>query len=97
LYELVNRNKLGLGVDLKQPAGRALAQRLMQSADVLVENFRHGVAARLGIGYADCAHLNPRLIYASISGFGQEGKNKDLPAFDLNRLEADQVLHGDPA
>jgi CoA:oxalate CoA-transferase len=51
LYELVNRNKLGLGVDLKHPAGRALAQRLMQSADVLVENFRPGVAARLGIGY----------------------------------------------
>jgi CoA:oxalate CoA-transferase len=83
LYELVNRNKLGLGVDLKHPAGRALAQRLMQSADVLVENFRPGVAARLGIGYGDCARVNPRLIYASISGFGQEGKNKDLPAFDL--------------
>jgi CoA:oxalate CoA-transferase len=83
LYELVNRNKLGIGVDLKQPAGLALAKRLMQSADVLVENFRPGVAARLGIGYADCALANPGLIYASISGFGQEGRNKDLPAFDL--------------
>jgi CoA:oxalate CoA-transferase len=98
LYELVNRNKLGLCVDLKQPAGRALVQRLVQSADVLVENFRPGVAARLGIGYADCARANPRLIYASISGFGQEGKNKDLPAFDLiaQAMSGLMAVTGDP-
>jgi CoA:oxalate CoA-transferase len=83
LYELVNRNKHGLGIDLKQPAGRALARRLLGSADVVVENFRPGVAARLGIGYEESAASNPRLIYASISGFGQEGENRDLPAFDL--------------
>ncbi|MGA2342493.1 MAG: CoA transferase [Steroidobacteraceae bacterium] len=98
LYELVNRNKLGLCVDLKQPAGRALVQRLVQSADVLVENFRPGVAARLGIGYAECARANPRLIYASISGFGQEGKNKDLPAFDLiaQAMSGLMAVTGDP-
>jgi CoA:oxalate CoA-transferase len=98
LYELVNRNKLGLCVDLKQPAGRALAQRLVQSADVLVENFRPGVAARLGIGYADCARANPRLIHASISGFGQKGPNKDLPAFDLiaQAMSGLMAVTGDP-
>src|SRR5580658_11384518 len=83
LFQLVNRNKLSVGLDLKEPQGRALVQRLAASADVLVENFRPGVAARLGIGYAECARANPRLIYASISGFGQEGPMKDLPAYDL--------------
>jgi CoA:oxalate CoA-transferase len=99
LYQLVNRNKLGLCIDLKQSAGRELAQRLMRSADVLVENFRPGVAARLGLGYAEAAHANPRLIYASISGFGQEGSNKDLPAFDLiaQAMSGFMAVTGDPA
>jgi CoA:oxalate CoA-transferase len=98
LFQLVNRNKLSVGLDLKEPQGRALVQRLAASADVLVENFRPGVAARLGIGYADCVRLNPRLIYASISGFGQEGPMKDLPAYDLiaQALSGLMAMTGDP-
>jgi CoA:oxalate CoA-transferase len=83
LFQLVNRNKLGIALDLKQPHDVAVARRLAAEADVVVENFRPGVAARLGIGHADLAALNPRLVYASISGFGQSGAAADLPAFDL--------------
>ncbi len=81
LFQLVNRNKLGMCIDLKQLAGQDLARRLALNADVLVENFRPGVAARLGIGYPELASGNQRLVYASISGFGQTGPKQDLPAF----------------
>jgi len=99
LFQLVNRNKLGMSIDLKQPAGQALARRLALTADVLVENFRPGVAARLGIGYPELASRNKRLIYASISGFGQAGPKHDLPAFDLmaQALSGLMALTGDPA
>ena len=83
LFQLVNRNKLGLELNLKEPASQELARRLAGAADVVVENFRPGVAARLGIGYTALATANPRLVYASISGFGQTGARRDLPAFDL--------------
>ena len=98
LYQLVNRNKLGLCIDLKQAAGQGLVQRLIRSADVLVENFRPGVAARLGIGYHDAVRENPRLIYASISGFGQQGTYKDLPAFDLiaQAMSGFMAMTGEP-
>jgi len=99
LFQLVNRNKLGMSIDLKEPAGQALARRLALTADVLVENFRPGVAARLGIGYPELASANKRLIYASISGFGQSGPKHDLPAFDLmaQALSGLMALTGDPA
>jgi len=83
LFQLVNRNKLGVLLNLKEPTAQELARRLAAVADVLVENFRPGVAARLGIGYPVLAAANPRLVYASISGFGQTGARRDLPAFDL--------------
>jgi formyl-CoA transferase len=69
----VNRNKRGLLLDLKQPEGVAVLKTLAATADVLVENYRPGVARRLGVDYATLAPLNPRLIYCSISGFGQTG------------------------
>ncbi len=99
LFQLVNRNKLGVSIDLKQPAGQALARRLALTADVLVENFRPGVATRLGIGYPELASGNKRLIYASISGFGQAGAKHDLPAFDMmaQALSGLMALTGDPA
>ena len=78
----VNRNKRGLSVNLKTPEGRAIATRLAARCDVLLENFRPGTAARLGLGYAGLAALNPRLIYASISGFGQTGPSASLPGYD---------------
>ncbi len=79
----VNRNKRSVTVDLKSDAGRGIMYRLITRADVLVENFRPGVAERLGIGYDDVRAANPRLIYASLSGFGQTGPNAARPGYDL--------------
>ncbi len=78
----VNRNKRGIAVDLKSDAGREIGQRLADEADVLVENFRPGAAARLGLGYAELSARNPRLIYASISGYGQTGPYAEQPGYD---------------
>jgi crotonobetainyl-CoA:carnitine CoA-transferase CaiB-like acyl-CoA transferase len=77
----VNAGKLGVGVDLSKPEGRAVAQDLARIADVAIENFVPGVAARLGIGARDLRALNPRLVYCSISGFGQDGPLAGWPAF----------------
>jgi formyl-CoA transferase/CoA:oxalate CoA-transferase len=78
----VNRNKRGIAVDLKTEPGRAIALRLAERADVVVENFRPGTAARLGLGYDALSAVNPRLIYASISGFGQTGPYASQPGYD---------------
>src|SRR6185503_14853849 len=79
----VNRNKRGLVLDLKRPEGVAILKKLVATADVLVENYRPGVAARLGVDYATLSALNPRLIYCSISGFGQTGPYADRGGYDL--------------
>jgi formyl-CoA transferase len=79
----VNRGKRSLVVDLKQPEGVALLRKLAATADVLVENYRPGVAARLGIDYPTLAALNPRLVYCSISGFGQTGPYAARGGYDL--------------
>jgi formyl-CoA transferase len=81
-FQQLHRNKRSLVLDLKHPAGRAVLHRLVRQADVLVENFRPGVKHRLGIDYATLAALNPRLVYASISGFGQDGPYAERPGFD---------------
>src|SRR5580693_7120346 len=78
----INRNKRGIAVDLKSDAGREIALRLADGADVLVENFRPGAAARLGLGYPELSGRNPRLVYASISGYGQTGPDAELPGYD---------------
>jgi formyl-CoA transferase/CoA:oxalate CoA-transferase len=78
----VNRNKRGIAVDLKTDQGRAIARRLATESDVLVENFRPGTASRLGLGYDELSALNPRIIYASISGFGQTGPYRSEPGYD---------------
>jgi CoA:oxalate CoA-transferase len=82
-FALLNRGKRSITINMKSPEGIALIRDLARQADVLVENFRPGVMERLGLGYAVLQADNPRLIYASISGFGQEGPLADLPAFDL--------------
>ena len=79
----VNRNKRGITVDLKQPEGVAILRKLAATADVLVENYRPGVARRLGVDYDTLAAINPRLIYCSISGFGQTGPYAPRGGFDL--------------
>ena len=78
----VNRNKRGVAVDLKTSRGREIALRLADQADVVVENFRPGTSSRLGLGYDDLSARNPRLIYASISGFGQTGPYATEPGYD---------------
>lgn len=82
-FALLNRNKKSIALDLKQPAARAIALDLIERADVVVENFRPGVATRLGIDYAAAAARNPRVVYLSISGFGATSPMRDWPAYDL--------------
>ncbi len=79
----LNRNKRSVALDLRSEAGREAFLALVATADVLVENFRPGVTARLGVDYETLSALNPRLVYASISGFGQTGPYADRPGFDL--------------
>ena len=78
----VNRNKRSMTLNLKRPGGRAALLRLAQRADVMVENNRPGVMRRLGLDYEAVARVNPHVIYASISGFGQTGPYQSRPAFD---------------
>ncbi len=78
----LNRNTRSLTVNLQEPAGREIIERLVVDADVLLENFRPQVKTRLGLDYDTLAALNPRLVYASISGFGQDGPYRDRPGFD---------------
>jgi CoA:oxalate CoA-transferase len=82
-FMLLNRGKKSITVDLKHPEGVALIKRLAAKCDVVVENFRPGVAKRLGLDYEAIRAENERVVYASISGFGQDGPLADLPAFDL--------------
>lgn len=79
----MNRNKRSVAINLKSPAGRELFHELAKTADILVENYRPGVMRKLGCGYEDLRKLNPKLVYASISGFGQSGPWADRPGFDL--------------
>ncbi|AQS50003.1 CoA transferase (plasmid) [Thioclava nitratireducens] len=83
LFTLTNRGKASVVIDLKAPEGQALARDLAASCDVVVENFRPGVAERLGLGAETLRAENPGLVYCSISGFGQHGPAAGLPAYDL--------------
>lgn len=81
-FASVNRNKRSITLNLKRSAGRAALLRLAARADILVENNRPGVMDRLKLGYAEIAAINPRIVYASISGFGQTGPYRERAAFD---------------
>ena len=78
----VNRNKRSLAVDLKSPEGLEVVRELARRADIVVENFRPGTAARLGLGYEELSKDNPGLVYASISGYGQTGPDALRPGYD---------------
>jgi crotonobetainyl-CoA:carnitine CoA-transferase CaiB-like acyl-CoA transferase len=82
-WHLDNRNKRGLAVDLKSPHSREILERLVKWADVLVINFPQPVRRRLKLTYEDVAPWNPRLIYADLTGYGDDGPDADLPGFDL--------------
>ena len=77
-----NAGKKSLTLNLKNPSGVELLKRLAATADVVVENFRPGVMDRLGVGFDDLAPLNSRLVYCAISGFGQDGPMRAMPAYD---------------
>ena len=81
-YQNLNRNKRSLTLNLKEEEGRVLFLRLVERADVVVENFRPAVKDRLGIGYEALRAVNPRIVLGSISGFGQDGPDADRPGFD---------------
>ncbi len=82
LFAQLNRNKRSIVIDLRDEAGRELARDLVAAADVLVQNFRPGVAERLGIGYEELRQRAPELIWVAISGFGPDGPYAGLPAYD---------------
>ena len=81
-FQNLHRNKRSITLNLKTPDGVAVFKRMVENADVVVENYRPGVKHRLGIDYESLRKLNPRLVYASISGFGQEGPYKNRPGLD---------------
>ena len=79
----MNRNKRSVTLNLKSKAGREVLLRMVKDADILLENYRPGAMKRLGLGYEVISEINPRLVYTSISGFGQTGPWSDRPGFDL--------------
>ena len=81
-FEANHRNKRSVALDLKKPEGVEIVHKLVADADVFIQNFRKGVAERLGLGYETLADLNPRLIYGSGSGYGPEGPDSENPALD---------------
>lgn len=93
-----NRNKKSLAIDMKHPEGLALVKRLIGEADVVVENFRPGVAARIGLHIDALREAQPSLVWASISGFGQTGPWRDKPAYDMivQALSGVMSLTGEP-
>ncbi|TCC24017.1 CoA transferase [Kribbella sindirgiensis] len=98
-YLAVNRNKRSIALDLKDPSDLAAAQELARRADVLLENFRPGGLARFGLDYETVAEGNPRLVYASISGFGSGPGGAELPGYDLivQAISGLMSLTGDPS
>lgn len=91
-FRIVNRNKRGLRLDLKHPAGVEVFLRLARDADVIVESFRPGVVDKLGIGYAAVKEINPRIVYCAITGYGQDGPWRDRAGHDLNYIATSGVL-----
>jgi crotonobetainyl-CoA:carnitine CoA-transferase CaiB-like acyl-CoA transferase len=82
-FDFVNRNKRAIALDLTTEAGAAVVRRLAETADVFVENYRPGSLDRMGLGYAALKAVNPRIVYASVSGFGLDGPYRDRGGFDL--------------
>ena len=97
-YLSVNRNKKSVAADMKTAGGLALVKRLAAASDIVMENFRPGVLDRLGFAYQALAADNPRLIWCAISGFGQDGPDRDRPAYDMivQALSGGMSMTGEP-
>ena len=92
IFAFTNRNKRSMTLNMKSAEGQAIFRTLTATADVVVEGFRPGVMKRLGADYETLAKANPRLVYCSLSGFGQDGPYRDRPAHDMNYLSLAGVL-----
>ncbi|MBI2960258.1 MAG: CoA transferase, partial [Betaproteobacteria bacterium] len=97
-YLSINRNKRSIVIDLKKPQGRELVLKLAKASDIVIENNRPGVIDRLGLGYSELSRANPAIVWASISGFGQDGPYRDYPAYDMivQALSGGMSLTGEP-
>ncbi len=82
-YLCVNRNKRGVTVNMKSPEGREIIRKLALQSDILIENYKVGTLQKMGLGYEDLSGENPGLVYCSITGFGQNGPDKDKPGYDF--------------
>ena len=89
---IVNRGKRSIVLDLKAPAGQEALRRLVRTCDVLIEGFRPGVTRRLGADYETLSKENPRLVYCSLSGYGQDGPYRDIPGHDINYIAMAGIL-----
>src|SRR4030042_852480 len=92
-FENNNHNKKSITVDLKKEKGKEIIYRLVKESDVFVQNFRKGVAARMGFGYDTLSQYNPKLIYATASGYGPKGPDSGRTAMDLQGLARSAMLH----
>ena len=85
-YNALQRNKQSIALNLKEPEAKDVFYRLAESADVVVEGFRPGVVDRLGVGYQKVSEINPRIVYCSISGYGQDGPYAGMVGHDINYI-----------
>ena len=92
LFNITNRGKKSVGINLKHTRGKNAFLRMVSQADVLIESFRPGVMARLGLGLEELSPHNPRLIYAALTGYGQSGPLRSLPGHDINYLAVSGLL-----
>jgi len=92
-FDVTGRSRRSIALDLKQPAGRDAVLRLIETADVLIEGWRPGVAERLGLGPDDCAVRNPRLVYGRMTGYGQSGPLAQSAGHDINYIALTGALH----
>jgi len=92
-FDYVNRNKQSIALDLKKPEAVDLVKRLIQKYDIVLEQFRPGVMDRLGLGYEVLKKINPKLIYCSLTGYGQTGPYRDRPGHDNNYLAIAGIAH----
>jgi crotonobetainyl-CoA:carnitine CoA-transferase CaiB-like acyl-CoA transferase len=92
-FRAINRNKKSVTLNLKTPSAKEILLRLAEDADVFTEGFRPGVVKRLGVDYDTLRKINPRLVYCSISGYGQDGPYRDLPGHDLNYMAMSGLLN----
>src|SRR5438132_456636 len=97
-FEVNNRHKKSLTLNLKRPEAKEIVYQLVEKSDVFVQNFRKGVAAKLGLDYRTLSRYNPKLIYASASGYGPEGPDSGEPSFDYMGLAHSGIMNavGDP-